>query len=376
MHPITLAAFALLTPLQAGPKPEEDFAGLVTTYLAMGLPTDWSGIEKLPGTKWAASSTSLQNCLPNGDCYARQGSVTLGGRTVALVATGARTMVVTLLFRNTGPAIGEAAILAALKQASVTGELVRCPIPGGPGSTNWYRLTGAKLAPAHLSIQTVTGARPSEGFVLTQGEELPKLQPNQLAAYSDKCAPGADRKPVSTLKPHEMLAQAVVAFLTPAGGAVGYDWKALTGMTTDVTWLGTGPVKTNLMTLKNDPNPVAQTGTSAYAGRKFSMMASGSPAQVKVIYMEELGLHPRGEHMLGVVYEKGITVQLVRCGPVYTESTNNWYSLVSAGTRPAMIQQSIRYDGNQVQDSYALRLDGTLPARDPRDRDPGVNGCR
>jgi len=80
--------------------------------------------------------------------------------------------------------------------------------------------------------------------------------------------------------------------------------------------------------------------------------------------------------MLGVVYEKGITVRLVRCGPVYTESTNNWYSLVGAGTRPAMIQQSIRYDGNQVQDSYALRLDGTLPARDPRDRDPGVNGCR
>jgi hypothetical protein len=41
-----------------------------------------------------------------------------------------------------------------------------------------------------------------------------------------------------------------------------------------------------------------------------------------------------------------------------------------------MIRQSIRYDGNQVQDSYAIRLDGTLPTRDPRDRDPGVNGCR
>jgi len=76
-----------------------------------------------------------------------------------------------------------------------------------------------------------------------------------------------------------------------------------------------------------------------------------------------------------VLYEKGLTVKLVRCGPVYTESTNNWYSATSSATRPVMILQSIRYDGNQAQDSYALRIDGTLPARDPRDRNPGTGGC-
>ena len=40
-----------------------------------------------------------------------------------------------------------------------------------------------------------------------------------------------------------------------------------------------------------------------------------------------------------------------------------------------MIRQSIRYDGNQVQDAYELRLDGSLPKGDPRDRNPGVGGC-
>jgi len=30
----------------------------------------------------------------------------------------------------------------------------------------------------------------------------------------------------------------------------------------------------------------------------------------------------------------------------------------------------------QVRDTYQLRLDNTLPKRDPRDRDPGVGGCR
>jgi hypothetical protein len=40
-----------------------------------------------------------------------------------------------------------------------------------------------------------------------------------------------------------------------------------------------------------------------------------------------------------------------------------------------MLRQSIRYEGNQVQDSYELRLDASLPARDARDRDPGMGGC-
>jgi hypothetical protein len=49
---------------------------------------------------------------------------------------------------------------------------------------------------------------------------------------------------------------------------------------------------------------------------------------------------------------------------------------MSKGTHPVMLRQSIRYDGNQVQDEYELRLDNTLPKRDPRDRDPGVGGCQ
>lgn len=97
---------------------------------------------------------------------------------------------------------------------------------------------------------------------------------------------------------------------------------------------------------------------------------------MKAITLEEQGQHPRGEHLLGVVYEKGIQVRLVRCGPVYSGSTNNWYSLMSSKTRTAMIRQSISYDGNNVADSYEIRLDGSLPARDPRDRDPGVNSCQ
>jgi hypothetical protein len=79
---------------------------------------------------------------------------------------------------------------------------------------------------------------------------------------------------------------------------------------------------------------------------------------------------------LGVLRAKGLDVRLARCGPAYTESINNRYSVTSAKTKPVMFKQSLRRDGNQIQDAYELRLDGSLPNRDARDREPGVNGCR
>jgi len=370
-----VVAVLSLSAWQGARKAEDELMTLVKNYLGQDLPMDWSGLEGLPGTRWAAlPPTVLKNCLPDGGCFTRQGTATLGGRAVTLVATGARTMVLNVYLRNVAAPIGEATVVTALKQADPGAELVRCPVKGGQGTTNWYRLKGAKSA-GFLSIQTVRGAKPSEGFVLSYGNELPALQPNQLAMYSLQCAAGAEQKPVSTVLPHQRLAEVVTALLVPATAA-GHDWASLRALATGITWDSAPPKKWDLTTLKNDPNPMALSGSAELSQRKFSILASGTATQVRNIYIEETGQHPKGEHMLGVVYEKGIAVRLVRCGPPYTESTNNWYSLQSSRTRPAMIQQSIGYDGNQVSDSYALRLDGTLPVRDPRDRDPGVGGCQ
>ena len=368
-----LAAILFLSGFQAPPKPEEQFVGIVTSYLAMGLPTDWDGLKKLPLIQWAPQVTSLENCLPDGGCYTFQGAVAIGTSKLTVIATGARTMALTIYFRNTTTPLGEAAVVAALKGAGLTADMARCPAKAGVSGTNWYRLRGEKSAPAYLSIQPPTQARPTEGFVLSQGETLPPLQPNQVALYSEQCGAGMDRKPVSTRKPHELIAQTVVALLLPATGPTHYDWEALAALPTTIEWLAK-PTRMDL-TFKNDPNPMARTGSVSFAGRALGVLASGTDGQVKTVYFDEPGQHPRGEHLLGVVYEKGITVQLVRCGPVYSSSTHMWYSLTSPKTRPAMIRQSIMYDGNQVSDGYELRLDGTLPTRDPRDRNPGANGC-
>jgi hypothetical protein len=97
---------------------------------------------------------------------------------------------------------------------------------------------------------------------------------------------------------------------------------------------------------------------------------------VTTITFDEIGLHGRGEDLLGALRAKGLDVQLARCGPVYTESSNNWYSVKSVRTKPVMLRQSLRMDGKQIQDAYELRLDASLPKREARDRDPGVNGCK
>jgi hypothetical protein len=52
--------------------PEDQFAGAVKIALGKSYNTDWSGLEKLPGIKWAPlPPTSLQNCMPDGGCFTR-----------------------------------------------------------------------------------------------------------------------------------------------------------------------------------------------------------------------------------------------------------------------------------------------------------------
>lgn len=360
-------------------KPEDQVAAIVEAFMKRQS-TDWEGLEGIPGIRWAPlPPQSLKECLPDGGCFTRLGQSSAEGRTMNLMATGARTIVSNLYIRNMGTPVGGEAVLTALEGRGVSSTLARCPMKGGTGVTSWYRLKGPG-EPAVLAIQPARSGKPNEGYVLTAGTDLPQLQPNQLAMYSEDCGAGgatpgpAAQKPVSSTRPHIALADAVTSALVPSS-ATGIAWTDLPALNTGIEWDPAGPKQWNL-TSRGDPNPMGLSGSVTWAGRKFSALASGTAQQVKVIYLEELGMHPKGEHMLGVVYERGIAVKLVRCGPVYTESTNNWYSLTSGKTRPAMIQQSIRYEGNQVQDAYVLRLDGTLPQRESRDRDPGVAGCR
>jgi hypothetical protein len=371
-----LALLSLVSTIQAAGKSEDEFAQTIQIFFSRNLAADWQGIEKLPNVQWAPLPPAmLQNCLQDGGCFTRQGTAVIGDRRLTVVATGARSFASNIYFRNVTAPFGEEAVIAALKHAGFTVDLVRCPIQPGAGSTNWYRLTGANASPGYLSIQSVCNGRPREGFVLSRGEELPPLQPNQLRLYTEKCsATGPDREPVSTVMPHEQLARTLITLLPRADGPALYEWKTLTNLPTGIKWDPAGARKGDL-SYKGDANPWMDQGQIAFSGRRFYLLFSGSPTQVKTAYFEEGGTHPRGEDLLGWLRAERFVVQLVRCGPAYTQSTNNWYRVTGANTRPVMLKQSIRRDGNQAQDSYELRLDATLPKRDPRDRDPGTGDC-
>lgn len=366
----SLVGFACLAPsARAASTPEESLAQNVKTLLSKSFDSDWQGLEQLPGTKWAPlPPTALQNCMPDGGCFARQGTLSIAGRNLAVLASGARTIVSHVYFRNAGSPIGEQAVLTALKQAGLSAELTRCPLPNTIGGTNWYRLTGSITNTGYLSVQTSCGGKACEGFVVSLGDELPPLQANQLKLYSEQCKiPAADRKPVSTSLPHEQLAKILEEMLPPASGPSLYDWKTLVGLVPDAKWNPPYPPQAGVY---------QRSGSVKLSGREFSLLGSGAATQVKTIEFSENDLHPKGEDLLRVVRADGFDVRLQRCGPVYTESTNNWYSVTGSKTKPAMLRQSIRLDGKQVQDTYELRLANTLPKRDPRDRDPGVNGCQ
>jgi len=313
----------------------------------------------------------LTNCLPDGGCFTRQGTLILGDKKFLVLASGARTIVSHIYFRNATTPIGESAVVAALKQNGFSTDLVRCPVPNTNGGTNWYRLKAAAAEPGYLSVQTSCNGRPCEGFVVSLGADLPPLQPAQLRLYSENCsaASAADRKPVSTSMPPEQLANIFAALLPPASGPAFYDWKVLPTLIPAAKWSPGGPKQF-------PPNPMQLSGQLNLSGREFSVLASGQPAKVQSISFDEMRLHPRGEDLLGHLRSQGFDAKLTRCGPVYTESINNWYAVTSPKTHPALLRQSLRLDGTQIQDAYELRFDNTLPKRDPRDRDPGVSGCK
>jgi len=355
---------------------EEQLIEAVKVALGKNFNTDWSGLDALPGVKWAPlPPTSLQNCLPDGGCYARQGAAKFGDHSLTVIASGARTFVTNIYFRGTARAIGETNVLDALKQAGFAPELARCPVKGTIGGTNWYRLQGASANPGVLSVQSSCNGKPCEGFQLTLGADLPQLQPRQVSMYSERCsgAPEA-RRAVSTSSPQELIARSLSAFIPSASGGAA-DWPAITKVLPEAKWNWIEPRRMDL-TFKLDPNPYSNTGSVAFAQRQFSLIASGTQTRPQTVYFDENGLHPRGEDVLRLLRGQAFDVRLARCGPVYTESTNNWYSVTGTATKPVMLLQSIRIDGKQVQDGYAIRLDNTLPKRDPRDRDPGVSGCK
>ena len=117
---------------------EDQLAQVVTALMlpagSEGSYGDWEQIETVKQIRWEPLPPKmLDDALPDGSYFTRRGLANLGGRPFGVVATGARTMVVNVYFRNVGASpVGEPTVIAALQRHGFLLDLARCPVKGAP----------------------------------------------------------------------------------------------------------------------------------------------------------------------------------------------------------------------------------------------------
>lgn len=151
---------------------------------------DWLQIESVPQIRWEPLPPNmLDDALPDGSYFTRRGLANLGGRPFGVVATGARTMVMNVYFRNVGTSpVGETVVLAALQRQGLSLELTRCPVQGAAGAGNhWWSIQLPGKRPAFFNSQSNCNGKKCEGYALLLDSTLPALTPQQQDVYTDSC---------------------------------------------------------------------------------------------------------------------------------------------------------------------------------------------
>jgi len=364
--------------LSAG-RPEDDFAAVVKALTVHG--EDWRSIEAISAIRWAPLPPKmLENCLPDGGCFTRGGQVTLGDRPVVVMATGARTMTSNVYFKNSGPHLGEAALVQGLARAGLQPALARCPVRPGAISKWWSIKTGGRVT-GFVSRTVACGAVQCEGLAYHAGDQLPGLDPRELALYSETCgAGGAGGAPVSAILPHEEIARTIAAVLPTPGEPAPPSWAVVRARLPGFKWQPGALMKRDPQLLyDDDPNTLslAGYGLTKLATREFSAQVTGDARSAKLFRLEEQGSHPRGEDaaLLRSLQSMGFSIARARCGKPYTQQKLVWYRLTSVKTRPSYLLIDTGFEGAREHARYRVYLDGLLPPLKPGEAEAATAAC-
>jgi hypothetical protein len=346
--------------------PEDRFAQAVS---ALMLPAsthhsfnDWGYLDPVRLVRWGPLPPKMQNdALRDGSYFSRPGVMDLDGRRVSVAATGARTMVTNVYFRNDGAPLGEAAALAGLQRAGLALELVRCPIKASPAAgSKWWRIEGAGKQPAWFRMQTSCDGAKCEEFALLLGEKLPSMTPQESRLYTDRCTPGAAATQARAAWDEQLAT--LLAALIPPQGAAAVDWKALDKVTA-VRWQPLPPRESTQPPF-DDGSQHYRPGELDLGGRVLQVNATGTRANVLNVYLQDQATHADRGDALRALWSKGYAVQLARCGKVYQLSSQTWYRVNKAGAAPVTVRRGIRCDTNacpKADEDYRLAFTGTLP---------------
>lgn len=364
-----LAMSGVLTSAHAQP-PAEQFADILSSLMmpagSEGSYDDWSSLESVKQIRWQPLPPNmLDDALPDGSYFTRKGLANVGGLPFGVVATGARTMVINVYFRNVSATpMGENLLLDTLRRGGYTLTLARCPVKGAAGGgSRWWHLEHAGKRAAWLNSQTSCDGRKCEGYALLLGDALPTLPPQQRNLYTDQCAGNAAGTPMAPVAAWDaQLAALFEAFMPPAR-ATSVPWTAIDAASA-VTWAPMPPQEMQTPPWSDTENHFYRGGQADLGGRVLYLTATGTRDSVRTIHVEDQStLANRGDPLV-VLRSQGYAVELVRCGKVYQLSSGKWYRVTGRDKHPAVLKREVRCDTvacPRGQETYALALDGRLP---------------
>jgi len=338
----------------------------------------WNDLDAAKQVRWASSPPRmLDDALPDGAYFALEGMVRGDGHRLSVEATGVRTMVTNVYFRNHGAALGETAVLAALNRAGLKVELVRCPIAASPAASNkWWRITGPGKRPAWFHSQASCNGARCESYALLLGETLRTMIPKEQRLYTDSCTPGTSAaRPAPAAEWDEKLAS-LLAALIPQQGATSVAWGALERATA-VRWMPLPPREAGEPPMP-DGNRHYRVGETDLGGRVLGVTATGTRDSVYHIYFADQATQADRGDALRALWSKGYNVWLARCGKRYQLSTQTWYRVTGPASRPVMIQRGIRCDTTacpRAQEEYQLAITAALPPLQPGEVDAVGDSC-
>jgi hypothetical protein len=363
----------------------EDQLAQVVAALMQPAGTDgsypgWESLDAVKQIRWQSGPlTMLDDALPDGSYFTLKGLANLGGLPFGVVATGARTMVVNVYFRNVGKSpVGEQAVIAALKGRGFSLDLARCPIKGAaPAGNKWWRIDGNGKRPAFFNAQTDCNGTKCEGYALLLGETLPTMTPQQQRFYTDRCSGEAAGQATATPTAWDEQLASLFMVLIPLERSGAVAWPEI-DKAKMVTWAPMPPQQMPIPPWSDKENHFYRGGQADLGGRVLYLTATGSKDEVRNVHAEDAETQANRGDVFKVMQQKGFDVQLVRCGKLYQLSAAKWYRVTGQGKRPVILMRNVRCDTvacPKGQENYTLELDGVLPEFQAGEVEAVSGGC-
>ena len=329
---------------------------------------DWEGLESHPAIRWGGGPVMSSRASPDGNFFARPGQASVAGRTLTVVASGARSMVFSIYLRDPMPPMAPEALVAGFRQAGFTVAPARCPLDHRSAAPRrWYRLGLAKKKPAFLMAGPLQSG--GSGYTLYLAD-LPPMTQSEAALYTDDCGGAGTRTAGGAAAPRPATGQAgivavIEALLRPPGAPANLPWATLTSLPV-VTWKTTTPMKMTspYADVGADNNPRLLEGEFKTATTRMQAIATGDERAANRFMLRD-GQHlPRGA-VFAALARDGYAIAALRCGKPYIETSQVWFRISGPGKQPAILYRAHHNSDGVLSEDYALRLDNVLPPAEP-----------